>query len=353
MQILRWKPILALAAALITLGRDAVAAPGEAGGPMRYSFSEPQMGAPWRITLYAADETAANRAAKAAYARVAELNRVLSDYDAESELSRLSATAGTGKAVPVTDDLWHVLQFSQQLSQASDGAFDVTVGPLTKLWRRSRRQKEMPRPESLAAAREASGFRHLRLDAERRTAELLKPRMRLDAGGIGMGYAVDEALKVLKQEGIKSAMIDASGDIGTLDAPPGERGWKIGIAPLSGEGPPSRYVWLANMALTNSGDAFQAVELEGKRYSHIVDPHTGLGLTNRSSVTVIARDCTTADSYATAVSVLGPEAAVKLIQATPEASAFIVRQEESGKVATCESRGFDRFVIPETKAPAK
>ena len=112
---------------------------------MRFSFSELQMGAPWRITLYAADESAANRAAKAAYARVAELNRVLSDYDAESELSRLSATAGAGKAVPVSEDLWNVLQFSQRLSEASDGAFDITVGPLTRLWRRSRRQKEMPR----------------------------------------------------------------------------------------------------------------------------------------------------------------------------------------------------------------
>jgi thiamine biosynthesis lipoprotein len=303
--------------------------------------------------LYAADEAAANRAAKTAYARVAELNRVLIDYDDESELSRLTATAGTGKAVPLSDDLWSVLQFSQRLSEASDGAFDITVGPLTKLWRRSRRQKEIPKAESLAAAREATGFRHLRLDAEQRTAELLKPKMRLDAGGIGMGYAVDEALKVLKREGITSAMIDASGDIGTLDAPPGERGWKIGIAPLSGEGPPSRYVWLANMALTNSGDAFQAVELDGKRYSHIVDPHTGLGLTNRSSVTVIARDCTTADSYATAVSVLGPTAGMKLIEATPGAEVFIVRQEDSGKVATRESNGFDRFVIPETKAPAK
>jgi thiamine biosynthesis lipoprotein len=318
---------------------------------MRYSFSEPQMGAPWRITLYAATESAANRASKAAYARVAQLNRILSDYDAESELSRLSAAAGTGKAVPVSDDLWNVLQFSQRLSEASDGAFDITIGPLTKLWRRSRRQKEMPKADSLTAAREATGYRLLRLDVERRTAELLKPKMQLDAGGIGMGYAVDEALKVLKREGISSAMIDASGDIGTLDAPPGEPGWKIGIAPLSGDGPPSRYVWLANMALTNSGDAFQSIELDGKRYSHIVDPHTGLGLTNRSSVTVIARDCTTADSYATAVSVLDPAAGMKLIDATPGAAVLIVRHEDSGNVVTRESAGFRQFEIEKPVKP--
>jgi thiamine biosynthesis lipoprotein len=294
--------------------------------------------------LYAPDEAAANRAAKAAYARVAELNRVLSDYDAESELSRLSATAGTSKAVRLSDDLWSVLHSSQQLAEKSGGAFDVTVGPLTKLWRRARRQKEMPRTELLDAALKAAGYQSLRLDPKRRTAELTKPNMRLDLGGIGMGYAVDEALKVLKREGIASAMIDASGDIGTLDAPPGERGWRIGIAPLSGDGPASRYVLLANMALTNSGDAFQAVELGGKRYSHIVDPKTGLGLTNRSSVTVIARDCTTADSYATAVSVLGPTAGMKLIEATQGASVLIVRQEESGKVVISDTSDFSRFV---------
>lgn len=347
MRILRWKTVTALAViASIALGGGANGAPGEAGAPQRYSFSEPQMGAPWRITLYAPDEVTANRAAKAAYARVAELNRVLSDYDAESELSRLSATAGTAKVVRLSDDLWNVLHCSQQLAEKSDGAFDVTVGPLTKLWRRARRQKEMPRAELLDVAREATGYRSLRLDPERRTAELTKPNMQLDLGGIGMGYAVDEALKVLKREGITSAMIDASGDIGTLDPPPGQRGWRIGIAPLSGDGPASRYVWLANMALTNSGDAFQAVELNGKRYSHIVDPKTGLGLTSRSSVTVIALDCMTADSYATAVSVLGPTAGMKLMDAAPGVSVLIVRQVELGKVITSESSGFAKFVDP-------
>lgn len=348
MRILSGTIIAALAVfASIALGDGVQGAPVEAGAPQRFSFSEAQMGAPWRITLYAPDETTANRAAKAAYARVAELNRVLSDYDSESELSRLSATAGTGTAVRLSNDLWAVLRASQALAAKTDGAFDITVGPLTKLWRRARRQKELPRAELLEAALAATGYQSLQLDPKQQTGTLLKPKMRLDLGGIGMGYAVDEALKVLKREGIAIAMIDASGDIGTLDAPPGQRGWRIGIAPLSGGGPASRYVLLTNMALTNSGDAFQAVELGGKRYSHIVDPKTGLGLMNRSSVTVVGRDCTTADSYATAVSVLGPAAGTKLIEATPEAAVLIVRQDESGKVVTSESDGFAKFTDTE------
>ena len=109
----------------------------------------------------------------------------------------------------------------------------------------------------------------------------MKPHMRLDAGGIGMGYGVDEAMKVLKREGIASALIDASGDIGVSDAPPGERGWRIAIEPPSGEGKASQFVLLANYAITTSGDAFQALEIGGKRYSHIVDPRTGLGITGQ------------------------------------------------------------------------
>jgi thiamine biosynthesis lipoprotein len=169
------------------------------------------------------------------------------------------------------------------------------------------------------------------------------PNMRLDLGGIGVGYAVDEALAVLKRHGIRSAMIDASGDIGALDAPPGKTGWRIGISPHTTTREPTRYVSLANAALTVSGDSQQYVEIDGVRYSHIVDPRTGLGLTNRSTVTVIARDCTTADSLATAVSVLGPEKGLALVAQTAGALAAIDWMD-GGKPQHLESLGFRRYV---------
>ena len=310
----------------------------------RFTFSEIHMGAPWKIVLYARDETTANHAAQAAYARIEQLNRVLSDYDPDSELSRLGATSPSAEPAPVSDDLWRVLEFAQALSRKSDGAFDITVGPLTKLWRRARRLKEMPAPDLLAAAREATDYKSLELDSATHTAKLLKPNMRLDAGGIGMGYGVDEALKVLKRHGIANALIDASGDIGVSDSPPGQRGWRIGIEPPSGEGPPSRYVLLSNHAISTSGDAFQAVEIDGKRYSHIIDPRTGLGVTGRSSVTVIAPDCTTADSYTKPICVLGPEAGFKIIEATPGAAAFVERETDGADGAkTIEALQTNRF----------
>lgn len=337
--------ILVVAASLVT--GDALA-----GDPSlhRYSFSEIHMGAPWKITFYADSPEVANHAAERVFARVEQLNQILSDYDRQSELSRLSTTGPSPQPVHVSDDLWAVLSRSQQLAIQSGGGFDVTVGPLTQLWRRARREKELPDPEVLGAAREATDFRALRLDPAAQTAQLLKPQMRLDVGGIGMGYAVDEALKLLRAEGITSALIDASGDIGASDPPPGQCRWRIGIAPLRGTGPPSRYVELANNAVTTSGDAFQSVQIGDKHYSHIVDPHTGLGLTDHTAVTVIASDCITADGVATAVCVLGPTAGLKLIESTPGAAALIFRQVASDatddKIETFESPNFADHVIP-------
>jgi thiamine biosynthesis lipoprotein len=256
-----------------------------------------------------------------------------------------------------------VLEFSQRLSEKSTGAFDITIGPLTKLWRRARREKEFPREDLLAIACEATDYRALRLDRNARTAQLMKPNMRLDAGGIGMGYGVDEAFKVLKREGITSALIDASGDIGVSDAPPGEHGWRIGIESPSGEGPPTRYVLLKNYAITTSGDAFQAVELNGKRYSHVIDPRTGLGVIGRAAVTVIAPDCTTADSYTKPICVLGPDKGFKLIEATPGAAAFVMRQIDGqdvggdlnvpAKFEICETSRFKSFVTESKSAVEK
>ncbi|HEY2828121.1 MAG TPA: FAD:protein FMN transferase [Pirellulales bacterium] len=319
----------------------------EAASLRRYSFSEIHMGAPWKIVLYAADESLANQAATAAFARIEELNDILSDYDSESELSRLSATSPSLQPVPVSDDLWHVLESAQKLAEKSDGAFDITVGPLSRLWRRARHTKEMPPGDLVHAARQATNYRALQLDPAAHTAKLLKANMRLDAGGIGMGYAVDEALKVLRQEGIASALIDASGDIGVSDAPPWERGWKIGIEPPAGEGPPSRFVVLANYAVTTSGDAFQAVEIEGIRYSHIIDPRTGMGVMGHSAVTVIAPDCITADSYTKPICVLGPEAGFKIIEAMPGVAALVEREVSAadGKrnIEVQESQRFHQF----------
>ncbi len=284
------------------------------------------MGVAFKVLLYAADKPAANNAAQAVFDRIAALDQAMSDYKPDSELSRLSDAAPCPQGVPVSESLWLVLSRAQLLAEQSGGAFDITVGPYVKLWRRGRRQKELPRPEGLAEAARAVGYKNLELDSENHRVRLLQPGMRLDLGGIAMGYAVDESLALLRAAGISSALVDASGDIGVSAPPPGVPGWKIGIAPMVPGGPPSRILLLANAAVTTSGDAYQFVEIAGRRYSHIIDPRTGLGLTDRSAVTVVAPDCITADSITKAVLVLGPEAGLKLIDATPGAAAIVVRR---------------------------
>lgn len=295
----------------------------------RFVFEKAEMGLPFRVTLFAEDEKSARSAAVSAFERIAELNAVLSDYDSDSELSRLSRTAGQGKAVPVSTDLWRVLERSQALAARTDGAFDITVGPFVNLWRRARRTKELPAAETLAEMRARVGFKNLRLDEKAHTAELLVPEMRLDVGGIAKGFAVDEALAVLRKRGITRALVGGSGDMAAGDAPPGQPGWRIEVAPLDIPGaPPPEIVFLRNSAIATSGDVFQRVEIGGVRYSHIVDPHTGLGLTDHGLVTILAPNCTTADSLATAVSVLGPQRGLALIEATLDTAAHLARKPE-------------------------
>ena len=293
----------------------------------KFVFEKAEMGVPFRVSLYAADEATARTAADAAFARIAELNGVMSDYDSDAELSRLSRTSGQGRAVRVGDALWKVLVRAQEFSARSEGAFDITVGPLVNVWRRARRKQELPAPELLAGMMARVGFKKLRLDPARQTAELLAPEMRVDLGAIAKGFACDEALAVLRRRGFPRALVGGSGDMAAGDAPPGEPGWRIEVAALDVAGAPlPQVVFLRNGAIATSGDVFQRVEVAGRRYSHIVDPRTGLGLTDHSLVTVIAPDGMTADALSTTVSVLGPEQGLKLVEETPGTAAHVVRK---------------------------
>lgn len=298
------------------------------------------MGVPFRIVLYADARTSAESAAHAALDRVRQLNAIFSDYEFDSELSALSRTAGSGSRVPVSAELWRILNLSQALAHETEGAFDITVGPAVSLWRRARRVRAMPETQRLEEAKQAIGFQNLLLDPSERTVELRLPRMRLDLGGIAKGYAADEALKVLRSRGIDRALVAADGDIVVSDPPPDRNGWRVAIARLDVDGAPSdQAVLLKHAAISTSGDLSQRLEIDGRRYSHIVDPRTGIGLTDHSLVTVIAPDSTTADSLATALSVLGPEKGLRLIESREGCSARIVRQPGE-KIAVHQSSRF-------------
>ncbi len=266
------------------------------------------MGVQTRIVLWARSEAAAQGAAAAAFRRVDDLEQIMSDYRAHSELMQLCARAG-GPPERVSRELFEVLSRSQDLSRRSLGAFDVTVGPSVALWRAARKTGEFPSHTALARARAVSGWRRVTLDRYERSVRLGVPGMKLDLGGIAKGCACDAALSALKKKGIRSALVEMGGDIAVSAAPPGEKGWKIEI-------PGGEALVLTNCGVSTSGDLYQYVEFGGKRYSHIVDPRTGLGLTSRIEVTVIAADATTSDSLATAISVLGEKDGRALVSDT-------------------------------------
>jgi thiamine biosynthesis lipoprotein len=332
----------------VALGWTAAIAWAAEESPRKFVFEKAEMGMPFRITLYASDEATARGAADAAFARIEALNRILSDYEDDSELTRLSRSSGQGRAVTVSDELWLVLARSQQLAERTGGAFDVTCGPLVSVWRRARRKLELPPPDLVAEMRSRVGWTKMRLDEKARTVELVAPGMRLDLGSIAKGYACDEAVRVLRAKGCPRALVAGSGDMVAGDAPPDRKGWRIEVASLAEESPgakpPPLIVEIANAAIATSGDRFQRLEIGGKRYSHIVDLRTGQPLVDHSLVSVIAADGITADSLATAASVLGSETGMTLVRETPGAEVRFQLQP-AGKVEVTESPGWSKWVL--------
>ena len=287
-------------------------------GLERFEAVEPHMGTLFGITLYARGAAQARAGFKAAFARVAQLDAMLSDYKEDSELMRVCRLAN-GKPVAVSVELFAVLASAQKLASESGGAFDVTLGPVIRLWREARRSGRMPDAEALDAAARRTGYRKLVLDPSTRTVFLKLPNMSVDLGAIAKGYAADEALRVLRVHGIARALVAASGDLAIGDAPPSKRGWRAGVG--------SHVFELRNVAVSTSGDSEQFLERDGVRYSHIIDPKTYLGLTERMTVSVIARRGIDADSLATAISVLGVERGFALLPRRPDTAAIFVTAE--------------------------
>src|SRR5262245_57452191 len=221
-----------LVLALFVLLQAAICQSGSRNGPLtRFEFTEPHMGTLFRIVCYAGEVNIARLAANAAFSRIAELDDIMSDYSPTSELTRLSQLAG-GPPQEVSPDLFYVLCKAQQMARMTDGAFDVTVGPIVSLWRRARRQHELPNSDRLTQALGRIGFRKLQLDEATHSVQLSESGMVLDLGGIAKGYAVDEALKVLVRSGMSSSLVAAGGDIAVASPPPDSDGWTVAISPL-------------------------------------------------------------------------------------------------------------------------
>ena len=312
----------------------------------RFEFDRPEMGLPFRIVLYAPDAEHARTASEAAFSRIAQLNAILSDYEEESELSRLSRSSGSHRAVPVSADRWTGLVRADQVSRASDGAFDITVGPLVQLWKRARRQRQLPPHSQLETALKSVGWQSIELDHRSRTAQLTQPGMRLDPGGIAKGYALDEAARTLRAAGVRRFLVSGGGDMVAGEPPPDQPGWRVEVGVFdTTPAPAPRFVALRRQALATSGDVFQRAEIGGIRYSHIVNPHTGIGLTDHGLVTLIGPEGMTVDALSKVVSVLGPVEGLAKLRGFRGVEALVLRKPGT-EVQEDRTPGFGRWLWP-------
>ena len=304
----------------------------------RFEAVEPHMGTLVRITVHTPDEDTARNAFRIAFDRIRDLDRILSDYRADSELNAVTKHA-VKRPMQVSADLFAVLRASQDLAHATGGAFDITQGPVVRLWREARKTARVPDAAALQEASQRSGFRMLHLDDERRTVKVDMAGMALDVGGIGKGYAASEAIAALARLGVRRALVAVSGDLAFGDAPPGQSGWRIRIH----TGDPSvvtvpDVLELTNAAVSTSGSSEQHLEVDGRRYSHVIDPSSGMGLADDVTVTVIARHGLDADGLDTAISVLGVDRGLPLIESRPDAAALIITRTKTGSNVLPSSR---------------
>lgn len=324
------RPLLA-AAAMLLHGPWATSA---AEPLRRFEYDHLQMGTWFRIVIYAPSDADASAASSAAFARVDALNAALSDYLPSSEVSRLTDPANAGIAAPLSQDLSRVLELVRPIERASGGALDLTIGPLSLLWRDAREQGRPPRAEDIQRAMRAVGYAHLDLDHARHTATPSRPGMRLDLGAVGKGYAADCILAECRQRGLTRVLAVAGGEVVAGDPPPGQEGWLVGLPSPSAKGMPEECLVLSCGAVSTSGDLHQFLTFEGKRYSHVIDPRTGAAVAHGCTVTVVASgtpsDGLVADALATAVSVLGPDDGPELLTRFAPAGARVIRRGAAG-----------------------
>lgn len=334
-------------AASVLLVSFALAAGGcdRSTSPQRASRSREVMGTLATLTAYAANVEIANAAVEAGYRRLDDVNRLMSDYVDDSEVGRLNRAPG-GTAVKVSPETLTCVQAAIRFGRASDGAFDATCRPLVALWKRCGAAKRLPTEEQLAAARGLVGYDRVVVDEHNQTLTLPTTGMQLDLGGIAKGYALDLAAEAMRAAGATSVLVDVGGDVRAMGTQPDGRAWRIGVKHPFAEGL-IQQLNLNDCAVATSGVQQRFYEIDGRRYSHIVDPRTGLPAEQAPSVTVIAADGITADAWATAFSVLTIEAGQALLArgAAPGVEVLWIAGTKEHPIVV-ESPGFDQYRAP-------
>jgi FAD:protein FMN transferase len=331
-----------LAAAAGDLG--AGAARSEGARPIR--FSTRTMGTQATLTLVGTDSLALAPLAARAMASFARVDSLMSNWTSSSEVARINgALDGTvgGGPLALESETARVIAAALRVAAASEGAFDPTVEPLVRLWGFLGGAQQVPDSAAIAALLPEVGFRQLRLGEAGDGLSAQRPGLRLDLGGIAKGYAVDCVRDTLLALGVGDALIDLSGNIALLGAPPGREAWRLGLRDPADRATTLGRLSLPRAAVATSGDYEQFFAQDGKRYGHILDPRRGWPVDSLASVTVVMDSATLADAWATALTVLGPAAARRLAAARPDMDVILVERRP-------EAEGPDLIWVEESLA---
>jgi thiamine biosynthesis lipoprotein len=311
------------------------------------------MGTFARVVVIARSERVANACIDAAFDVQERIESLMSYHREDSELNQVNRHAAR-KPVAVNAMTFEVLRQAVHFSQLSEGAFDVTVGPLVDLWRTAGEANEPPTQEALAEARRKVGYEKLILDDKAATVRFAEEGMRIDLGGIAKGYAVDKAVEAMQKKGALGGMVDLGGNIRCFGrAPRGQQKWRIGVQDPNvtpDEFDAAKYLLvleLGDISVATSGDYRRFTVVQGEKQSHVLDTHTGKGAAKLASATIIAPDATTADALSTAVNVLGAEAGLALIDRLPSIEAVLI--PAGGATNLMYSRGVDAYLAPATR----
>jgi len=278
------------------------------------------MGTAAWITIHGLDESAAEEAAEEAFRELHRIEAAMSNWKKESEISLLNRESD-GRPYKISRELFHLLERSIYYSHITAGAFDVTARPLVQLWGFQGGTARLPDPLEIEQAMSRVGYDKVMLDGES-TSIIMPPGMEIDLAGIAKGYGVDRAVGILKEQGVESALVNLGGNIYAIGAPPGGKGWSIGIRDPRGGRETVGSLLLSDEAVATSGNYENYVEIEGTTYGHIIDPRVGRPVSHVLSVTVVAPTALEADALSTGFFVLGPESAAKAIELLPRGAAL-------------------------------
>ena len=311
----------------------------------KFTFQRPKMGSPFIITVFTDDSLTLLPIIEKAYSRVDTLNQIFSDYLDSSEINTVCQKVHIWQ--PISKDLFHLLKISADAYKMTNGCFDITVGQVVKVWRKARKAKQMPNDAELQGALRKTGFKKIEIDDKSSQIRFNTEGVLLDFGGIVKGFAAQEVVDILTKNGFPYCLVDAGGDLVARQKPrfgqAKSEGWKIGISlPNSDKKLMIQLLSIENQSVATSGDTYQFFEHNGKRYSHIVNPKTGLGVTHQRNVTVIAPDGTTADWLATACSILPIRKALRLIKKYPH-TALLILENKKGKIKSVQSPQFAKY----------